>query len=170
MLLFRAQEYNQISADEKTIYDTVKNLILTKGADTFLFGSKSKFDELCHEVVTELKKEYPHIKRIYVRAEFPYIDESYRKFILKKYEDTFYPESIMNAGKAAYVERNYTMINMSDYCICYYDEGYLPPRRKKGRKELFEYQPESGTKIAYEYAGKKGLNIYNANSDNVTKY
>ena len=41
---------------------------MADGADTFLFGSRSKFDTLCREVVTELKEQYPHIKRINYNA------------------------------------------------------------------------------------------------------
>lgn len=53
--------------------DIVEDLIVEKKVNTFLFGSKSQFDKLCLEVVTEMTKKYPHIRRIYVRAEFPYI-------------------------------------------------------------------------------------------------
>ena len=38
--------------------ETVERLIVEEGVDTFLFGSRSKFDELCHIVVTELKEKY----------------------------------------------------------------------------------------------------------------
>ena len=48
----------------------VEALILNYGVNVFLFGSKSKFDDLCYTVVTELKEKYPHIVRVYVRAEF----------------------------------------------------------------------------------------------------
>ena len=68
---------------------------------------------------------------------------------------------MINAGKAAYVERNYEMIDNSSYCIIYYDENYMPPRRKNSRRELFDYQPKSGTAVAYDYAIKKGQNIIN---------
>ena len=77
----------------------VDDLIVEKKVDTFLFGSKSQFDKLCLQVVTELKKKYPHIRRIYVRAEFPYIDENYIAYLLKRYDHTYYPERIINAGK-----------------------------------------------------------------------
>ncbi|MDO5479429.1 MAG: hypothetical protein Q4G23_09750, partial [Clostridia bacterium] len=60
------------------IKEAVEDLIKYKNVDTFLFGSKSRFDTLCVNVVTELKKKYPHISIIYVRAEFPYIDEEYK--------------------------------------------------------------------------------------------
>ena len=65
------------------------------------------------------------------------------------------------AGKASYVERNQEMINKSDYCIVYYDENYLPPRRKNSRRDLTDYQPKSGTAVAYDYAMKKNRVIIN---------
>ena len=68
---------------------------------------------------------------------------------------------MVDAGRAAYVERNYEMIDKSDYCVVYYDENYLPSERKKSKKDLFSYQPKSGTKIAYEYAVKKKKKIIN---------
>ena len=141
--------------------EIVEDLIVEKKVDTFLFGSKSQFDKLCFTVVTGLKKKYPHIRRIYVRAEFLYIDEDYTAYLLKWYDHTYYPERIINAGKAAYVERNYEMIDNSSYCIIYYDENYMTPRRKNSRRELFDYQPKSGPAVAYDYAIKKGKNIIN---------
>ena len=60
-----------------------------------------------------------------------------------------------------YVERNREMINKSKFCIVYYDENYAPPRRRKSRYDLFDYQPKSGTKLAYDYAVKKEKEIIN---------
>ena len=143
------------------LYNEIETLITYKKVHTFLFGSKSQFDDLCYKIVTELKEKYPHIKRIYVRAESPYIDDSYKNYLLESYEDTYYPSKMIDAGKAAYVERNYEMINNSRYCICYYDENYMPPRRKNSRRDLTDYQPKSGTRIAFDYARKEELNIIN---------
>ena len=86
--------------------EVVKNLIIENEVDIFLFGSKSQFDKLALSVVTEFKKKYPHIRRIYVRAEFPYIDEDYTLYLLKRYDYTYYPERMINAGKAAYYASN----------------------------------------------------------------
>ena len=139
----------------------IENLIINKKIDTFLFGSKSEFNDLCLNVVTQLKEKYPHIKRIYVRAEFPYIDESYRNYLLENYEDTYYPENMVNAGKASYVERNCEMIDKSDICVIYYHKNYAPPKRKNSKFDLTDYQPKSGTKIGYDYALKKKKEIIN---------
>lgn len=50
------------------LYEIIERLIKDEKVDTFLFGSKSRFNDLCHELVTKIKEKYPHIKRVYVRA------------------------------------------------------------------------------------------------------
>ncbi|MBR6513928.1 MAG: DUF1273 family protein [Clostridia bacterium] len=129
----------------KKITETVRKLIIEEKVDRFLFGSKSLFDALCLEAVTELKETYPHIKRVYVRVEFPYIKEEYTAYLMKYYDETYFPEKIISAGKAVYVERNYEMIDNSRFCIVYYDEQN-PPHK-------------SGTKIAMDYAVERGRRI-----------
>lgn len=105
-----------VSAKLKSkLYDMVEKMIAENAVDTFLFGSKSQFNELAYDVVSELKEKYSHIKRIYVRAEYPYIDDDYKSYLLEKYEDTYYPENMIGAGKASYVERNQEMIKNSFY-------------------------------------------------------
>lgn len=126
----------------------IEELIIFQGVDTFLFGSKSQFIRLCYKTVTDLKEKYPHIKRVYVRAEFPVIDEDYRGYLLESYEDTFYPECLAGAGRAIYVKRNMEMVKQSDICLFYCDAEYIP----KGRK--------SGTKIALDYAEKQKKTVY----------
>ena len=144
---FGHREINETEVLKTKLMEIIEKLIVDENVDTFLFGSKSQFNSLCLELVTELKEKYPHIKRIYVRAEYPYISEQYKNYLLESYEDTYYPEHIIGSGKAAYVERNYEMINKSQHCIVYYDEQNAPTTRK------------SGTKIALDYAIIKQKNI-----------
>ena len=159
-------------SDELTnrLYREIENLITADGIDTFLFGSKSQFDDLCYTVVTDLKSKYPNIQRVYVRAENEYIDgegsRAYREGLAEYYEKTYYPESVSGAGKAVYVKRNYEMIDKSSVCVVYYDENYNPARRKQSRRDLTDYQPASGTGVAYKYAEQKKrriINFYNIN-------
>ncbi len=131
----------------RQLYSIVEELVAVKGVDTFLFGSKSYFNSFCYAQVTKLKEKYPYIKRIYVRAEFPQIDQSYYAYLLERYEDTYYPEKLINAGKAVYVERNRAMIDRSDFCVFYCQDDYNPKSRK------------SGTKLSFDYAVKTGKNI-----------
>ena len=129
------------------LYDSIEKIIIYEKVDTFLFGSKSRFNDLCFALVTKIKEKHQHIKRVYVRAEYPYINEHYKNYLSERYEDTFYPERILGLGKAIYVERNFEMINLSRFCIVYYDKKNAPANRK------------SGTKIALDYAIKKEKRI-----------
>ena len=119
--------------------ETVERLITKENVNTFLFGSKSCFDELSVETVSALKEKYPHIKRIYVRAEYSEISDDYKEYLLERYEATYYPESIINANRSVYVERNYEMIKQSDICIIYYDPENAPTSRKSGAKIALDY-------------------------------
>ena len=96
---------NQTEELKQNLYTTIENLILNDNAATFLFGSKSAFNSLCYKTVTKLKIKYPHIKRVYVRAEFPDIDDSYLSYLLERYEDTYFPETATGAGKAVFCRR-----------------------------------------------------------------
>lgn len=147
---FGHRTINETEELKSKLIEVIEKLIVDEKVDTFLFGSKSRFNSLCLELVTEIKEKYPHIKRVYVRAEYPDINEQYTNYLLENYEDTYYPEHIRDSGRAAYVERNCEMINKSKYCIVYYDEPNAPTTRK------------SGTKIALDYALRHKKNILNA--------
>ena len=41
------------------LYEIIERLIKDEKVDTFLFGSKSRFNDLCHELVTKIKKNTP---------------------------------------------------------------------------------------------------------------
>ncbi len=157
---FGHRKINETDELKQRLYEEVEKLI-ERGVNTFLFGSKSEFNDLCYDIVTNLKEKYSNIKRVYVRAEFPHISDEYKNYLLQSYEDTYYPEKILDAGKAVYVERNYEMIDNSLFCIAYYSEEYKPAKRKNNKKDLTEYQPKSGTKLAYDYAIKKKSVIIN---------
>lgn len=142
------REIDETQELKTELWKTIEMLIVGEGVDTFLFGSKSRFNSLCYEIVTQIREKFPHIRRIYVRGEFPVIDDAYKTYLLEKYEDTFYPEGIVGAGPAVYVERNYEMIKKSKFCIFYFREDCTP----KGRK--------SGTRTALNYAIKRHRKIY----------
>lgn len=128
---------------------TVEELI-QEGHTRFLLGSRSEFNNMAVAVLKKLKLKYPHIERIYIRAEYPYIGEDYHAFLLESCEDTFYPESLRSAGKLCYVERNRILIDESTVCVFYCDAGYALPQKRK-----------SGTQIAFDYANRKGKHIIN---------
>ena len=132
-------------------------MIVEEGVDSFLFGSRSKFDELCHIVVTELKEKYPYIQRTaYLckhesgcmmgegKDEQRRIKElTGRDVYVREFEDIRKSDRINSAGRAAYIERNYWMINDSDYSIIF----------------LHLENQNCGTREAYHYARKANVRV-----------
>ena len=164
----------------KRIDTYIRMLIEEQGVRVFLFGSRSQFDDLCHERVTKMQEEYPDIKRIVFTCKSEYAcmkDEkeelecisravTKRDIKYKDYDGVQQSERIYSAGKASYVERNQDMIDASDFCVSYYNPYYLPPKRKQSKISLSEYQPKSGTQLALDYAyqrkrGGKEITIVN---------
>ena len=139
---------------ENKIKNVVEELIIHQNVKDFLFGSMSEFDDLCYEIVKSLKEKYNYIKRIYVRSSYEEISETYKSYLLKSFEDTFYPKECIGAGKLSHIIRNQVMIKSSDFCIFYYDTNYLP-NKVTYKHSLFPHQPKSGTSIAFKYAMQK---------------
>ncbi|MBE5746815.1 MAG: hypothetical protein E7352_01420 [Clostridiales bacterium] len=139
------------------------------GVTTFLFGGRGEFDALSWKMVTELQKEYPFIKRVYVRSAYQYIDKAYEEYLLESYEETYFPSKLERAGKYSYVERNYEMIENSTYCVFYYNENYVVPLRQDGKNNLhLQARRNSGARIAYQYAVKRKktiINLYKQSKD-----
>ena len=74
------KEIDETEELKTKLCEEIERLIKDEGVDTFLFGSKSRFDSLCLELVTLLKEKHPHIKRVYVRAEHPIITDEYKSY------------------------------------------------------------------------------------------
>ena len=133
----------------KNLTIAIEDLIVNKNVHTFLFGSRSEFNELCHLIVTTLKEKYPYIKRVFYTCQSEYCItekdlikwENICSTTLKKdikllgFEEEFEYKNKNLSGKASYVERNYAMINDSVYCVFYYNDK-------------IDTQYKSGTKIA----------------------
>lgn len=83
---------NKSSELRENLLNIIEDLIINKRVNTFMFGSKSKFDDYCYELVSELKTKYSHIKRVYVRSAYEHIPDWYENSLLEHYEDTYFPE------------------------------------------------------------------------------
>ena len=135
--------------------------LIKNGTVNFIFGDHSAFDDLCYELVTGLKEKHPEIKRINFRKDYEDTDDYTMQFLITGYEESICPKGVGSAGRASYAERNQAMIRESEVCIFYYDEKYLPSRRRYSRRDLSDYQPRSGTGAAYAYAVQKKKQIVN---------
>ncbi len=137
---------------ELKLRDLFENLINNEKVDTFIFGSKSEFDDLCWQIISDLQNTY-NIEMInyFCGFEKPML-KKYKVIGQKYYDKINKPANVINAGKYLYIERNKAIINDSDLMVFYCNEKYTPD---------FTH---SGTKIAYDYAikmKKKCVNIYN---------
>ena len=52
---FGHRKIDETAELKNRLYEIIENLIVNENVDTFLFGSKSEFDDLCHKIVTNLK-------------------------------------------------------------------------------------------------------------------
>ena len=160
---------------KQRLQKTIEILIKENNVKTFIFGSRSEFDFLCHQIVSNLMSIYPTIERVVYtcKSEFAVLKQDKTKLeqifsnafkqdiILCEYEKEIEYKTKYTSGKASYIERNKAMIDESDYCIFYYDENYKPQKRKHSKNDVFEYQPNSGTSLAYNYAKQKKKRIIN---------
>ena len=133
---------------------------MEEGIDTFLFGSRSNFDELCHIVVTELKEKYPNIQRIVYLCKHEtgcLVGEGAkmkqqikqltgRDVYVSEYEDIRKSDRMNSAGRATHVERNYWMIDDSCFVIIYCESAKIIPK-------------PSGTLLPYNYSRQKGKKL-----------
>ena len=163
-----------------TLRRILESLIKDEEVGTFAFGSKSEFNSLCHEIVTDLQKEFTGLERVFLTCrseactlenekekwEEVYSNALKREVYLQCYEREIEHRTKYLSGRAAYVERNQCLIDMSDFCIFYFDKNYLPPKMKTSKNSAVFYQPKSGTALAYKYAQQKKKQIINIfNSD-----
>ena len=160
---------------KQRLQNIIENLIKEKQVRTFIFGSRSEFNFLCHKIVSDLMSKYPTIERVIYtcKSEFAVLKQDKkeleqifskalkRDITLCEYEKEIEHKTKFTSGKASYIERNKAMIDASDYCIFYYDENYKPQKRKHTKSDVFEYQPNSGTSLSFNYAKQKKKYIIN---------
>lgn len=144
---FGHRAINETEELKSKLTEAVERLIKEEKVNTFLFGSKCRFDSLCLEPVTKIKEKYPHVKRVYVRAEYPVISDEYLAYLMNYYDETYYPENLLGSGKAAYVKRNCEMIEQSRFCIAYYSEAIASATTKSGTKTAFGYVHKRGREV-----------------------
>lgn len=147
---------------EIKIQNIIEDLIKNHNVLIFLLGSKSNFNNLCHKVVSKLRKKYPNIKRVaytckseacILESELEKWEEIYSHIFKEKVqifgvEEEYHFKSKYLAGKSSYIERNYAMIDDSDFCVFFYNE-----------KQIIKHS--KGTSLAFSYAKRKKKNIIN---------
>lgn len=153
-----------------SIKHILEMLIEEENVLTFAFGSKSDFNSLCFSIVTELKSQYPVIERVCLTCKSEDCclekDREWQEAIFSRvlkrevhlhgFERELEFKTKNKAGRASYVERNRAMIDISDFCMFYYNPNYKPPKPNS-----YSEQPKSGTALAFKYAQQKKKHIIN---------
>ena len=112
---FGHRKINETPELIERITKEIEFLITENEVSVFYFGSKSQFDDLCHERVTKMQEEYPDVKRIAFTCRSEYAcmkDEkeereriaravTKRDIKYKDYDGVQQSERIYNAGKAS---------------------------------------------------------------------
>ena len=100
----------------------IENLITFENFVIFFFGGFGEFDNLCHEIVTELKNKYSFVKRIYVCEDYNFVDRPHKrpKWLAKEdYEEFIYLDMRYTRFYQRIYFRNIEMIEQSDFILFY---------------------------------------------------
>lgn len=97
----------------------ITNLIVNDDVDTFYNGGKGYFDQLCADVVNEVKKDYPFIKSYCVLAYPRSRANEGSDILLNKFDEIFYPNLEKTPYHLAILKRNEWMVDNSDFLIVY---------------------------------------------------
>ena len=91
------------------------------GCRVFYFGGYGEFDELCYQIVTQIKQENPllDIKRIYCVAQERYLQKSVRYFRREDYEEIVYLTPAFDGWYKSIYFRNCAIIDNSDFIVFY---------------------------------------------------
>lgn len=132
----------QLRADLKSIFI---DLIINKKVTIFYFGGFGEFDDLCWEIITELRNTFPNVKRIYVCETEKYVDRPHKrpKWInLVDYEEIIYFALRFDYWYTRIYYRNLEIIDHSDFNVFY-----------------IRNTENSGVYKAYKYAKQQKKNI-----------
>ena len=120
---------------EDKLFETFENLI-DSGYEYFYFGGFGMFDDVCWKIITELKQNYPHIKRIYCLSDPRHQNPLKRPRWMKDedFEEFIYLDLAFDWWYQRIYFRNVEMINQSDFVIFYVNRT-----AKSGAYKTFQY-------------------------------
>lgn len=114
------------SQSEKQLLEILEKLI-ADGAANFYAGGALVWDTFCEQMILNLRKKYPYIK-LHLILPCPESEQ------IKKWQNTdknIYHKILLSADtvevcsdhyhKSCMKKRNARLIEVSDYCICYYN-------------------------------------------------
>lgn len=95
----------------------IERFIVSENFGYFYFGGFGDFDQLCYNIVSELKAKYPHIQRIYVYEDENFLRKKPKYLLHEEYEYFVYYEPKVKYWYYRILFRNFEIIDRSDYII-----------------------------------------------------
>ena len=116
--------HSKIEITEKLkigLRNTFEKLITIENVNTFYFGGFGEFDDLCYQIVSELKIKYPEIQRIFCTADRRWLRLSKRPKWLQdeEYEEITYLDLDFDYWYTRIYYRNCAIIDRSDFVVFY---------------------------------------------------
>ncbi len=141
------------------------NGVIKKGITCFLFGEKTPFSMLCHEILSYLRwAKYPFLSRyVYLmKGECAFTEKDRENFLTYNYYDlkeertfygfekTVYKSSVSGEYFRNKLERSENLVDDSAYCLTYYYQIC-----KFGKERITEEEKIYKTAECYAYSGGK---------------
>ena len=104
-----------IEEGKEEIRNSIVHLIENYEVAQFYSGGRGNFDNLCSQIVYELKKEYPYIKNTLVLSYIPKKKHEYG--LPERYDDSVYLLEERVPPRFAIVKTNEKIIDKVDYVI-----------------------------------------------------
>ena len=116
----RAYPYEK---ERELIENSIVDLVENYGVGQFYSGGRGDFDNLCAQLVYELKKKYPHIKNTLFLSYMPQGAEGC--CLPKRYDDTVYLLEKRTPPRYAIVKTNEAVVKLADFVLSgvYYSRG-----------------------------------------------
>lgn len=110
--------HSDINTDYKPYLEQIRfvinDLIVNKGVTTFYSGGHGHFDNICRDIIYELKSLYPYIRSYLVLSYIPKPDSTVNTM---NYDGSLYLLKKRVPLRYAISKTNELMIDMSDYII-----------------------------------------------------
>ena len=132
---FGHREIEELQNVKSKLIDIIETLI-KEDYRYFYFGGFGEFDDLCYQIVSEKKKKYPYIKRIFCLYDARHKKRDKRpKWLLnEEYEEYVYFDMEYDYWYTRIYYRNIEILKKSDFCIFYSKE-----KKNSGAYKLLQY-------------------------------
>lgn len=119
-------------------------MIVGKDVRNFYFGGLGEFDELCWEIITELKLQFNDIKRIFCLSDPRYKNPSKRPRWINTddYEEIIYFDLDFDYWYTRIYYRNCEIINRSDFVVFYVEHS-----EQSGAYKMMKYAIKNKKRI-----------------------